>query len=485
VKLSAFKNVSRRDLLRGLGASALALPGLELFGRSAHGQTNAKQSKYIVFCYTPDGVNESAFWPSGSATNYTLSPILAPFEKYKDKLLIIGPQMNNNARVANTGLTYRSDTPQHQAPVTLSARTGHSCTGQFCVGTLGLSYLSNQFAAVNKIDGPSIDQVIAQAVGKDLLFSSLNFGVHPVGGDTPSDINFAADGTPLKRLDSADTAWSTVFGTMGAPSPDTGAEPSTLELDKLNAVTDFLHARFSTLRPALGAADRVTLDGHLASLQVLEQRAQKRLADAAAADPTLAAHCTDPVRGVVSGDANSGSDTETLSPFFMDMIATAFSCNITKVASMTFGYPGGGDAGGLRMPWLGFTDPLHFVSHHGNDATKLRKYQQMSTWIAGQIAGLMDRLAALPSATGSGTLLDETTIYWFNRHSDGNAHANSALPNVILGGTGGYFSMGRWLQFPSTNPTQVLISLANSMGVDVPSFGEEAFRATSGLADLT
>jgi len=44
--------------------------------------------------------------------------------------------------------------------------------------------------------------------------------------------------------------------------------------------------------------------------------------------------------------------------------------------------------------------------------------------VAGEIAGLMQRLAARPSATGTGTLLDETTIYWFNRHGDGNAHAD-------------------------------------------------------------
>lgn len=195
-----------------------------------------------------------------------------------------------------------------------------------------------------------------------------------------------------------------------------------------------------------------------------------------------------PKRATVATDETSirtGADTETLSPFYMDMVTTAFQCNLTKVASVSFGYPGGGDAGGLRMPWLGFTDPLHFVSHHGDNATKLDRYAKMSTWIASQIAGLMDRLAAVPSATGTGTLLDETTIYWFNRHGDGNAHANFALPNVILGGTGGYFKMGRWLQLPRTNPTQVLISLANAMGVNVPTFGEMGLSANAPLASLT
>ncbi len=81
MKLSAHKKISRRDLVKGLGAAALFLPHLELFERSARAQTAPKVSKYIVFCYTPDGVNQSAFWPTGTPSSYTLSPILTPFQK--------------------------------------------------------------------------------------------------------------------------------------------------------------------------------------------------------------------------------------------------------------------------------------------------------------------------------------------------------------------------------------------------------------------
>ena len=45
--------------------------------------------------------------------------------------------------------------------------------------------------------------------------------------------------------------------------------------------------------------------------------------------------------------------------------------------------------------------------------------------------------------------------------------------------------MGRYLQLPTTNPTKVLISIANALGVDVPSFGQSALAASSGLAALT
>ena len=235
-------------------------------------------------------------------------------------------------------------------------------------------------------------------------------------------LNFQDDGTSLKRLSGSDEAWKFVFGSV---TPGTGMTGTTsMELDKHNAVTNFLNARFSAMKPALSKADQATLDSHMTALRVYEDRVKARLTATTTTEPTNT-NCSNPTRATVKSDADSirtGADTETLSPFFMDMIATSFACNLTKVATVTFGYPGGGDAGGLRMPWLGFTDPMHFVSHHGCNADKLNKYAKMSTWIAGQIAGLMDRLKALPSPSGTGTILDETTIYWFNRHGDGDAH---------------------------------------------------------------
>jgi hypothetical protein len=475
VKFSHRHPVSRRDLLKVLGGAALALPALELLAHESLAQTVAGKSKFVVFCYTPDGVNQGQFWPTGSTSSYTLSPILKPFEAYKDKLLVIGPQMQGDRPASNTGLTYAAGTPQHQAPVTLTARIG------------SLPYTNPQTSAVNRIDGPSMDQVIAKAVKGTSTFGSLNFGLHPVGGDTPSDINFQDDGTSLKRLAGSDEAWKFIFGsTMTATGTATGTSTSTTALNKHTAVTNFLHARFTSLRPSLSKADQVTLDGHLSSLRTYEDRVQARLGSATSQPAST--DCTNPKRATVKTDSDSirtGADTETLCPFFMDMIATSFNCNLSKVATVTFGYPGGGDAGGLRMPWLGFSDPLHFVSHHGGNADKLGKYAKMSTWIAGQIAGLMDRLKAIPSASGTGTVLDETTIYWFNRHGDGDAHTNFALPNVILGGTGGYFKMGRWLQLPATSPTKVLISIANAMGVPVTSFGSGSFKDTVGLSSLS
>lgn len=481
-----YRNVKRRDLLSWMGGAALALPFLELFEGNARAQGVVKKSKYAVFCYTPDGVNQSVFWPTGTETNFQLSSILAPFTPFKDKMLLLGPQMNGTAPRAGTGLAYAGPTPQHQAPVCLTGRVGTGCgkVGVFCAAdpNFGLPYTADQTKADNRINGPSIDQVIATAVQGESLFSSLNFGMHPIGGDTPSDLNYAMDGTPLKRMASADEAWTRMFGTAMGMGPDGAATQAAADLRMHNAVSDFLHARTTSLRKIISVADRRTLDGHLSALRTYEDRKARLLTS----KQTQTVGCAQPPgKGMVPTDPDSvrtGADTQLMSPFFMDMIATAFTCGMTKVASVTFGYPGGGDAGGLRMPWLGFSEALHAISHHGNNPVNMDKYSKMNNWVAGQVAGLMQKLAAVP--TGTGTLLDDTTIYWFNRHGDGNPHSNFALPNIILGGTGGYFKMGRWLQLPATSPTKVLISIANAMGVDVPAFGEKALADTTALSGI-
>jgi hypothetical protein len=460
VKLPVRTRLRRRDFVRWIGGAALALPGLELFEPELRAQTTTKKSKFVVFCYTPDGVNQQTFWPTGTTANFQLGPILSPFEGFKDKVLILGPQMDGTTPRNGTGLAYSGNTAQHQAPVCLTARTTTIPYG-------------DQGTAVNTLDGPSIDQVIGDATRADSPFSTLNFGMHPIGGDTPSDINYANNGTPLKRMATADEAWNRVFGMTGAP---TGVAT---DLRKHTAVSDFLHARFGALHTELGAYDRQVIDGHLTSLRSYEDRKARLLMSQT--------QCTQPARAAVPSDATSirtGADTEALTSFFLDIVATAFACNLTKVATVTFGYPGGGDAGGLRMPWLGFSDPLHAVSHHGNNPAMLDKYTKMHNWIASQIAHLMQRLAATTDASGQ-TLLDQTTIYWFNRHGDGNAHSNYALPNILLGGTGGYFKMGRYLQLPATSPTKVLISIANAMGVNVPTFGKDQLKDTAPLAGLT
>jgi hypothetical protein len=470
MRLSARSRLGRRDLVRMLGSAALALPALELFSKPV--RAAEKRARFAVFVYTPDGcVLEDYFpRPGASEREFTLGKVLEPLEAHRDELLVLGPRWDGDETRPNTGLCYAEKPEQHRAAVTLAA-SRHKLP------------LRPQDGVVNQIDSPSIDQVIASAVQGDARFGSLNFGLHPIGGDTASDINYSQDGTPLRRMETADEAWNRVLGgIVDAADPDAIAAAERA-LRREAALSNFLHARFAALEPGLGRADRITLDRHLGSLRAVEARRTEQLK---AALESQASRCALPMRGDLPADEDAirtGADTEQLCPFFMDVLSTAFACELSRVASITFGYPGGGSAGGLRMPWLGFTDPLHAVSHNGGQPAKKDKQTRMLRWIASQIAALLDRLAAAPFEDGS--VLDYTTLYWFNRHGDGNAHSNDRLPCILAGGTGGYFDMGRSLQLGESNVTQLLISIAHSMGVELDAFGVGDLRAEGPLPGLS
>ena len=461
MKLSSYGGLRRRDLVKWLGGAALALPALELFESRAKAQAVAKQAKYAVFIYTNDGMYPPGFFAPNLAK--TLSPLVP----YKDQVIVLGAPVNSAGFPnANTGLTYNQGPAQHRANICLTA------SKKVLDIVAGQANATGGPAKVNTNDGPSIDYVIAQAF-KQL---PLLLAMHPCGGDTPSEVTFDEKGNPLTRLYKAPTILSTVFGNV---MPMTSAQGASA-LAKQTAITNFLNAHFRTLRPQLSAADKLVIDQHLAQLQAYEADAAARLMKNG--NPSTA--CVAPSAAAVpANDQQDGSEVQPLSQFIMQTVATAFNCNMYKVATVSFGYPGGGGVGGLRMPWLTyngatFDDPLHFVSHNGSDATLIGKYAAMNQWIVSQMAYLMSLLKAMPSTSG-GTLLDETAIYLFNRHGDGDAHSNFALPGIIGGGAGGYFKTGQILQLPKTNPTDVLISMARSMGASVPNFPLQSFNGVS------
>jgi hypothetical protein len=472
MKLSTHHRLQRRDFVKWIGGAALALPALELFELSAKAQVVAKRANFAVFIYTNDGMHPPAFFPKMGSTDPTSSPTLTPLAPHKSQVTLLGAPVDGTGfPLNNTGLTYNMKPAQHRANICFTA------------SQVVLPIVAGQANAtggpniVNKGDGPSIDYVIAQYFKQ----SPLLLGMHPWGGDTPSESTFDESGNPPTRLYQAPQIYSTVFGNVmsGGGGPPTPAQDMTA-LAKQQAVTNFLNAHFATLRPQLSAYDKAIVDQHLAQLSSYEADVTAKLM--AQSNPTTGGttSCSGPSASGVPAAQQDGSDTLPFSKFIMQTTATVFSCNMNKVVTISFGYPGGGGVGGLRMPWLNyngasFDDPLHFVSHNGGDPVLSAKYALMNQWIVSQMALLMDLLKAIP--TPSGTLLDETAIYLTNRHGNGNGHTNFALPGIIGGGAGGYFKMGQNVVLSqATNPTEVLISMASAMGVPVPQFPMPMFN---------
>jgi hypothetical protein len=442
----------RRAFLETMGSAALALPMLEALAPRRARADATKTAKRLILFYVPNGIDHLAFWPSGGERDFTLSPQLQALAPYRDKLVIVGPQFSSPSSrqpILNTGLTYVSRPQTHQSHV---ATTGD---------IIKFPYQPQMGSGLSgNTGGPSIDQLIASQLPVKTRFPSLECGVYPVGGDTPSTINFALDGSPLPRMTDPTETWMRVFadvagaGTGGAPAP---------AMKRRMAVADFLNRRFAGVAPRLGTADRQLLQHHMDALKQTEDRLLTV--------STTGAACPVSSTKLAAPDMSAPyADVPMLTENFVDIISLAFACDLTRVASLTLGYPGGGGNGGIRPVWLGFNDAHHGLSHHGGDPTKRGKFNKYVTWVVGEVARLLGKLAASPTATG--TLLDETLVYFYFRHSDGNIHGNSNLPVVLAGGAGGYFGqMGRFLNLPKTNPSSLLITVAAAMGVKVDAFG--------------
>jgi hypothetical protein len=466
--------LSRRDLLGRIGGAALALPFLHAVERRvarAQGAGGAVAKNFLMLT-TPNGIDPLQFWPTGGERDFVLSPNLAPLEKHRSKLLIVGPQFgsaDSRNPVANSGLRFRKTPGIHRAWV---ATTCHSSTAPRTPQTGdGLTVRTSH---------PSVDQLIANKLAAKSRFKSLEFGIRPVGGDVPCIYNFTMDGAPMPRMANDKAAWDRVFGgVVNAPTP--GNPVGQRNTARRAAVTNFLNGRFATLAPSLGKEDKQILDSHLQSLREVEARV-------GAPTGTIPGTCKVgemPFKPAELADpTNPTSDAPALLANMQDMAALAFACDLTRVASICISWEGGGGSGGLVHTWLGFKNAHHGMSHHGGNADKRTKFNKITNWYATQIARMLDRLQMVQHPEG-GTLYDHTLVWWMFRHGDGNAHANFGVPGIIAGGAGNYFGqMGRFLSLPGTDFGHLHYSMVNAMGLQLPSFGVGENQVTGPLPGL-
>jgi hypothetical protein len=137
------------------------------------------------------------------------------------------------------------------------------------------------------------------------------------------------------------------------------------------------------------------------------------------------------------------------------------------------------------FPWIGVNEEHHELSHAGpNDAAAMEKLVKINRWHSEQMLYLLDGLAAGIESDGS-KVLDNTIVLWGNELGLGNTHTYMNIPWVIAGGAGGYFKMGRYLQYKDQPHNNLLLSMAHAMGMeDLKTFGDPTL-STGPLPGLT
>lgn len=452
--------LSRRSFLRGAGGVAIGLPFLEaMLGRHSHAAGDGPPPRFVVM-FSANGTIEDRWTPVGTESDFVLDDpgdpgrILAPLEPYKDRLLVMG----------GLDMLSRSYGPGGNGH---DMGMGHMLTGtDLVVGPSGVGEFSH--LPDGSAGGPSIDQSIADVIGQETAFRSIELGVRAtldLQRQITSRMCYRGPFEVLPPENDPRAAFEQFFVQLGA-------DPA--ELAKLRAnrhsVLDRVKDDFDRLNAKLGGTDRSKLEAHLQAIREVEQSLD------AEGGPLEGCMLPDEPAAM---DPLSNDNYPAIGRLQMDLLAMALTCDITRVSSLQWSTA----QSGVRFTWLGHDASHHSLSHEGdNDPVARTQLAQINHWYAEQFAYLVGKLAAQPELDGS--LLDNTVVLWANEQGNGQTHDKNQIPFVMAGNCEGKLRTGRWLQYDQRAHNDLYLSLLQMYGSDALAFGNAAVNGGP-LANLS
>ena len=440
--------LSRRAVLRGLGVS-LALPLLEaMLPRSASAasglkpmaKTGFKATPRVIYCYVPNGVNIKQWIPKDTGAAYTLSPTLETLKEHRAHFSVLSGLSHFNADGGHSG----ADT---------------WLTGAHLKSVAGKDY-SNSISA---------DQVIAEAVGKQTRFPSLELSDESGTGSANQSHTLAFDrnGTPLPAENSPQRLFERLF----VPEDASSREATLQRYAEKRSILDNVLAEASALRKKLGRADQQKLDDYLASVRETEQRVQRQVQWVDVPKPKVDAAALQ-----LSHQPNTGRDRPGWVDVMLDLSYLAFATDTTRVITFEWSRESAGFGGS--------GEGHHELSHHGGDAGMLEKLAAIDRF---HLTCLNRFLTLLHSTEEDGrNMLDHTMIVYGSGMNNGDrgGHSQKNLPMLVAGGSAWGLKHGQHIAHnPDKNPplSTVLLTTIQKMGVEAGKF-QEATGTLTGLA---
>jgi hypothetical protein len=433
-------SLSRRRFLRGLGA-CIALPAFEslrplslLASPSLTAAAGpAKAPMRMAFVYVPNGIIPSAWWPGDDAgPGLTLSPTLQPFEKVRSQLQLISGLEDLSANAGSDG------GGDH-------ARAG----GTFLTGVRIKKTAGSDIHA-----GVSIDQVVAQKIGHQTRFPSLELSCDAIrkAGDCDTGYSCAYEYnlswcTPTQPATPEPNPRLVFERLFGAGPRNERVQNFQRRQREQRSILDFVLDDARSVQSDLGGRDRQKLDQYLTSVREIEQRIE--IAEKMPV-PNPDADAPAGVPPVFSEHVQ----------LMFDMLLLAFQTDSTRVATLLIAAEGSN----RTFSDIGISEGHHNLTHHRNDPDMIAKVKQIDLWYTQHLARFLEKLDQTKDVDGS-SLLNNSMIVYGSGNADGNRHTHTNLPILLAGGGGGTFQTGRYIKAGSAPIANLYLSMADRMGV--------------------
>jgi hypothetical protein len=446
------RRISRRTVLKGLG-TAVALPWLDLMtALAAPATSQAAKPVRAAFLYIPNGAHMEDWTPSEVGNGFKMPWILEPLQPFQKDLNVL------------TGLALDKAKPNGDGPGDHARAQAAFLTGCQARKTNGADIRVGQ----------SADQWLAQHVGEQTKFASLEIGIEagrPAGNCDSgyscayqSNFSWRSSTTPNAKEVNPKLVFDRLFG--AGPGKEQDAQRAKRDLYN-QSILDFVREDAKSLNNQLGAGDQRKLDEYLTSIRELEIRIEKarEVKTSKAAPPPN-----------ITAPAGVPKDFAEHVRIMADLMVLAFQADLTRVVT----FPLSNDGSNRPYPYLSVKigekdEPVreghHDLSHHGNDKAKQAKIRRINRYYIEQLAYLLGRLKSVKE--GDKTLLDQTLLVYGAGNSDGNRHNHDNLPILLAGHGGGKVQTGRHLKFAKDTPlTNLYLAMFQRMGCPAKSFGD-------------
>jgi len=436
---------TRRSALRGMlagGAVTVALPFLDCFlneNGDALAATGAPLPNRFGTWFWGCGMSPGQWEPKTEGTNFELSPNLKVLEPYKKYISVF------------SGLkTFLDGNPLR--PHVSGAQ------GVF-------------IGATGKEPDPSIDVLIADAIGSKTRFRSIEFATTGYASHTQSRRSASViNNSEVSPL----ALYQRIFGPeFRDPNADDFTPDPRVMMRKsvLSAVKD----QRDRLNGIVGSSDRQRLDEYYTSLRQIEQELELQLTKPAPLEACV-------VPAAPSEDIPGGTDIEQATEnhrLFAHIMALALACDQTRVFNVSM------SEGPSSLRRRGEATTHHIFTHEEQIDEELG-YQPDAVFFE---RANMAAYAALPEALsavkeGDGTLLDRTLMMVASEHGLAKHHSLENIPLFLVGGLGGRMKTGYHFSRIGDPVSRVGLTVQQAFGLPVATWGHGSLRTSRPFTDL-
>jgi hypothetical protein len=451
------KHMPRRTFLRGAGVT-ISLPLLSAMvpAQTALAQTAAKPKPRFVGIFYPHGMAPGHWEHPEGALPAKMSNIMESLQPVRDQTVILGGMWSKSAE-APPGTT---GSDHWVAAAFLSGNKPRKTSG-----------------SDSTVFQPTIDQVIAEKIGRESILPSLQVAVE----DPNSSSSNCGEGYSCSYTNSISwvSAKDEKHPEMTLPLPmeldpqvvfermfGSGATPElrATRLKQNYSILDSVMGELGGLKKNLGTSDQRTLDQYFENLREIERRLD------------LAKNASGALPDGFPSPQGIPSTYEEHIKLHYDLIALGFQADVTRVATLL----GARDLTGASYPLPkgdlfpdGGTSPsYHGGSHHQDIPANIASYAKVGRYHVSKMAAFAQKLKSIPD--GDGTLLDHSLILYGTNMGNSNQHQHYDVPHILVGGANGQLKGGRQITYERKTITtgMLLLSVLDMFGIHQSSYGD-------------